>query len=87
MSQGDEKAYGIMFRKFYPKVHRFVSMLLKTWMMPMTFARLSLRKSGGSARNSRKSKTSIPTFYIGEIYRYQLYFHQASDSDRHRFLA
>lgn len=29
MSQGDEKAYGIMFRKFYPKVHRFVSMLLK----------------------------------------------------------
>lgn len=26
-------------------------------------------------------------FYIGEIYRYQLYFHQASDSDRHRFLA
>lgn len=30
MSQGDEKAYGIMFRKFYAKVHRFVFMLLKS---------------------------------------------------------
>ncbi len=29
MSQGDEGAFGIVFRKFYPKVHRFVSMLLK----------------------------------------------------------
>ena len=33
-------------------------------MMLTTFVRLSLRKSGGSARNSRKSKTSIPTFFI-----------------------
>lgn len=30
MSQGDEKAYGIVFRKFYAKVHRFVFMLLKS---------------------------------------------------------
>ncbi len=29
MSQGDEKAFGLVFRRFYPKVHRFVSMLLK----------------------------------------------------------
>lgn len=87
MSQGDEKAYGIMFRKFYPKVHRFVSMLLKNMDDADDVCQIILRKSGGSARNSRKSKTSIPTFYIGEIYRYQLYFHQASDSDRHRFLA
>ena len=29
MSQGDKKAYETMFRCFYPKVHRFVSMLLK----------------------------------------------------------
>lgn len=29
MSQGDEWAYRTMFRKFYPKVHRFVFMLLK----------------------------------------------------------
>lgn len=29
MSQGDEGAYRTMFRKFYPKVHRFVFMLLK----------------------------------------------------------
>ena len=29
MSQGDQKAFGIVFRRFYPKVHRFVSMLLK----------------------------------------------------------
>lgn len=33
-------------------------------MMPTTCVRLSLRKSGGSARNSQKSKTSIPTFFI-----------------------
>lgn len=30
MSQGDEKAYGIVFRKFYAKVHRFVFILLKS---------------------------------------------------------
>lgn len=30
MSQGDEKAYGIVFRKFYAKIHRFVFMLLKS---------------------------------------------------------
>ena len=29
MSQGDENAFGIVFRRFYPKVHRFVAMLLK----------------------------------------------------------
>lgn len=29
MSQGDQKAYEQVFRRFYPKVHRFVSMLLK----------------------------------------------------------
>lgn len=29
MSQGDERAYRTMFHKFYPKVHRFVFMLLK----------------------------------------------------------
>lgn len=29
MSQGDEKAFSIVFRNFYPKVHRFVSMILK----------------------------------------------------------
>ena len=29
MSQGDERAYRTMFYKFYPKVHRFVFMLLK----------------------------------------------------------
>jgi len=29
MSQGDQKAFGTMFRRFYPKVHRFVAMLLK----------------------------------------------------------
>lgn len=29
MSQGDENAFSIVFRKFYPKVHRFVSMILK----------------------------------------------------------
>lgn len=29
MSQGDQKAFGAMFRRFYPKVRRFVSMLLK----------------------------------------------------------
>lgn len=29
MSQGDQKAFGAVFRRFYPKVHRFVSMLLK----------------------------------------------------------
>lgn len=29
MSHGDEGAFGIVFRRFYPKVHRFVSMLLK----------------------------------------------------------
>ena len=29
MSQGDERAYLTMFHKFYPKVHRFVFMLLK----------------------------------------------------------
>lgn len=29
MSNGDKKAYEIVFRRFYPKVHRFVFMLLK----------------------------------------------------------
>jgi len=29
MSKGDKKAYETMFRRFYPKVHRFVAMLLK----------------------------------------------------------
>ena len=29
MSQGEEKAFSIVFRSFYPKVHRFVSMILK----------------------------------------------------------
>lgn len=29
MSQGDKKAYETMFRRFYPKVHRFAIMLLK----------------------------------------------------------
>ena len=29
MSQGDQQAYEQVFRRFYPKVHRFVSMLLK----------------------------------------------------------
>lgn len=29
MSQGDQKAFGTVFRRFYPKVHRFVAMLLK----------------------------------------------------------
>ena len=29
MSRGDKKAYETMFRRFYPKVHRFVAMLLK----------------------------------------------------------
>lgn len=29
MSQGDKKAFELVFRRFYPKVHRFVSMLLK----------------------------------------------------------
>ena len=29
MSKGDQKAYEQVFRRFYPKVHRFVSMLLK----------------------------------------------------------
>ena len=29
MSQGDQKAYEQVFRRFYPKVHRFVLMLLK----------------------------------------------------------
>ena len=28
-SKGDKKAYETMFRRFYPKVHRFVAMLLK----------------------------------------------------------
>lgn len=38
MSKGDKKAYETMFRRFYPKVHRFVAMLLKTKMMQMTSA-------------------------------------------------
>lgn len=29
MSKGDKKAYETMFRRFYPKVHRFAAMLLK----------------------------------------------------------
>lgn len=29
MAQGDQSAYETMFRRFYPKVHRFVSLLLK----------------------------------------------------------
>ena len=29
MSRGDKKAYETMFRRFYPKVHRFVAILLK----------------------------------------------------------
>lgn len=29
MSQGDSRAYEAVFRRFYPKVYRFVSMLLK----------------------------------------------------------
>ena len=29
MSKGDKKAYETMFLRFYPKVHRFVAMLLK----------------------------------------------------------
>lgn len=29
MSKGDKKAYETIFRRFYPKVHRFVAMLLK----------------------------------------------------------
>lgn len=29
MSKGDKKAYETMFHRFYPKVHRFVAMLLK----------------------------------------------------------
>ena len=29
MSQGDERAFSVVFRKFYPKVHRFAFMLLK----------------------------------------------------------
>ncbi len=29
MAKGDKKAYEMMFRRFYPKVHRFVVMLLK----------------------------------------------------------
>ena len=29
LSQGNQKAFNIVFRQFYPKIHRFVSMLLK----------------------------------------------------------
>ncbi len=62
ISQGDEKAYGIMFRKFYPKVHRFVSMLLKNMDDADDVCQIIFEKIGGSAVNSQKSKTSIPTF-------------------------
>lgn len=38
MSKGDKKAYETMFRRFYPKVHRFAAMLLKTRMTQMMSA-------------------------------------------------
>ena len=51
MSQGDEKAYGIMFRKFYPKVHRFVSMLLKNMEVGLkSYSTFRFRKGGLKAQ-------------------------------------
>ena len=87
MSQGDEKAYGIMFRKFYPKVHRFVSMLLKNMDDADDVCQIIFEKIWRKRQKFAEIKDFDSYFYIGEIYRYQLYFHQASDSDRHRFLA
>lgn len=83
MSKGDKKAYETMFRRFYPKVHRFVAMLLKNEDDADDVSQLIFLK----VWNKREKFADIQDFdsylFIWQIYCHQLYFLQAHHPNRY----
>ena len=79
MSKGDKKAYETMFRRFYPKVHRFVAMLLKNEDDADDVSQLIFLK----VWNKREKFADIQNFDFGKIYCHQLYFLQAHHPNRY----
>ena len=87
MSQGDEKAYGIMFRKFYPKVHRFVSMLLKNMDDADDVCQIIFEKIWRKRQKFAEIKDFDSYLFILAKIPLSIIFPPSEYSDRHRFLA
>lgn len=84
MSKGDKKAYETMFRRFYPKVHRFVAMLLKNEDDADDVSQLIFLKVWNKTREvCRYPELRFLPLYFGKIYCHQLYFLQAHHPNRY----
>lgn len=83
MSKGDKKAYETMFRRFYPKVHRFVAMLLKNEDDADDVSQLIFLKMEQTREVCRYPELRFLPLYFGKIYCHQLYFLQAHHPNRY----
>ena len=81
MSKGDKKAYETMFRRFYPKVHRFVAMLLKNEDDADDVSQLIFLKVWN--KREKFAELRFLPLYFGKIYCHQLYFLQAHHPNRY----
>lgn len=82
MSKGDKKAYETMFRRFYPKVHRFVAMLLKNEDDADDVSQLIFLKVWNKREKFADIQNFDSYFYL-QIYCHQLYFLQAHHPNRY----